>query len=278
MVREWEKIAREEIFPRLPAIVDGANALKNPIAVNAISDSINNDQFEEEIDTMMDDYELLLLILLIPFPQAMERVSQDVSSFNDRQWKKIVKHSLGIDLFKSEPWLSSELASFVSVNLALMNKLKNDIIADIKSIINTFIRQGKKTIDIQRQITVGTQGKKGIFHKGKNRAILIGRDQTEKLNGELQKIRQTEFGVTQFIWNTRRDDRVRDMHVPLEGKICSWKNSTIYFTADGQRRSRNSINATLAQPGEDINCRCSGGPLFNENQFADIILQNRSIR
>lgn len=296
VVAQWEKLAREQILPRIPHIVDTANALKNPIGTNVISDSVstiefveeqfrkqfrsefnqimrnNLDQFEDETKETTDHYELLLLLLLIPFPRAMEIVSQDVSDFNNRQWKKILKHSLDLDFFQPEPWLSGHLNSFVLANVALMAKLLRDVVNDIIVTINTMVREGKKAVDIIRQIFVGTQGKKGIFPKAKNRARAISNNEVDKLNGELQKTRQTEFGVTQFVWQTQQDNRVRSMHRPLQGKTCSWKNSTIYFDSEGNRRERSSIGATLAQPGEDFNCRCYASPVFSSVKDIELIV------
>jgi SPP1 gp7 family putative phage head morphogenesis protein len=81
-----------------------------------------------------------------------------------------------------------------------------------------------------------------------SRAQLIARDQIGKLNGELNQVRQEELGVTDFIWRTERDNRVRPEHAALEGKQYTW--------AQG--------HPTEGIPGEPINCRCFPEPVLDE--------------
>ena len=80
-------------------------------------------------------------------------------------------------------------------------------------------------------------------------ANLIARDQISKLNGQLNKVRQTSAGITKFVWRTQKDDRVRPRHRQLHGKEFGWEEG-----ADG----------TI--PGEPINCRCWGQAVIDRDQ------------
>lgn len=68
----------------------------------------------------------------------------------------------------------------------------------------------------------------------------LTRDQTGKLIGSLNRARQTEVGVSEYIWSTSEDERVRPTHVANNGIRFSW----------------NSPPAVTGHPGEDIQCRC----------------------
>ena len=52
----------------------------------------------------------------------------------------------------------------------------------------------------------------------RSRAELIARDQVLKLNAEVTQRRHEAAGITEFVWSTSRDERVRPDHKALEGK------------------------------------------------------------
>lgn len=83
-----------------------------------------------------------------------------------------------------------------------------------------------------------------------SRAELIARDQTGKLNAKFNQVRQTSLGVEKFEWQTAGDERVRDSHAELDGKVFAWDDPP---TVDGEE----------ALPGEPINCRCVGAPVID---------------
>jgi SPP1 gp7 family putative phage head morphogenesis protein len=80
-----------------------------------------------------------------------------------------------------------------------------------------------------------------------SRAELIARDQTLKLNGQITQLRQTGAGVSEYIWSTSRDERVRDSHRVLEGQRFSW-----------------SSPPEVGHPGEDYQCRCVALPVIED--------------
>ena len=86
-----------------------------------------------------------------------------------------------------------------------------------------------------------------------SRATLIARDQTLKLNGALNALRQTEAGVESYTWSTSRDERVRESHAELEGETFSWDDAP-----------------EPGHPGEDIQCRCVAIPVIAEFEGLDL--------
>lgn len=82
-----------------------------------------------------------------------------------------------------------------------------------------------------------------------NRAELIARDQTLKLNGAITKARQVAAGVRRYTWSTVGDERVRDDHKILEGEIFSW-----------------DAPPEPGHPGQDFQCRCVAIPVIEDEE------------
>ena len=80
-----------------------------------------------------------------------------------------------------------------------------------------------------------------------SRAELIARDQTLKLNGAITQIRQENAGITEYIWSTSLDERVRETHAALEGQRFAWGTAP-----------------EVGHPGQDFQCRCVALPVIAE--------------
>lgn len=79
------------------------------------------------------------------------------------------------------------------------------------------------------------------------RATLIARDQTISLYGQINKKRQQNVGIEEYVWATSNDNRVRDQHADREGERFSW-----------------AVAPEDGHPGEAILCRCSAFPVLTE--------------
>ncbi|MDH2092297.1 minor capsid protein [Rhizobium pusense] len=80
------------------------------------------------------------------------------------------------------------------------------------------------------------------FSIGDSRAKLIARTETSRFNASLNQMRQEQAGVTSYTWTTSHDERVRERHRQLDGKVYKWGQAT---GAEGG-----------LPPGQPINCRC----------------------
>lgn len=84
-----------------------------------------------------------------------------------------------------------------------------------------------------------------------SRAELIARDQTLKLNGQLNETAQRAAGVGSYTWSGSLDARERPMHRELEGLTFSWDSPPV-TNEDGDTN----------HPGQDYQCRCIAIPLI----------------
>ena len=82
---------------------------------------------------------------------------------------------------------------------------------------------------------------------------------TRRTTAKLTRVRLKAIGVKRYIWETMRDDRVRDTHRVKEGKIYSFDNPP----------------ADTGNPGDDYNCRCKARPIVTKN--IERILQAKHI-
>ena len=73
----------------------------------------------------------------------------------------------------------------------------------------------------------------------------IARDQTTKTIGEFNRARQQDLGITEYVWSSSLDNRVRLSHEANEGITFSWDHPP-----------------ATGNPGEDIQCRCAARPVI----------------
>lgn len=173
-----------------------------------------------------------------------EKFAGRTSSFQKSQLLRQTKAALGVDLFIPELGLAPLIDGFVSENVSLIGSIPEKLFSDVESTITRGLQRGTSIRDLTSQISKQ-------FNLGRNRARLIARDQIGSLTAQLNKTRQTAIGVTKYRWRNVGDERVRDAHDSREGEIFLWKNPP-----DG------------GHPGEDVQCRCSPEPVFDELQTA----------
>ena len=152
-----------------------------------------------------------------------------------------------MDIFISEPWLKEELRNFASRNAALIKSVNKQFIDQVETTVFEGMRRGTRHEEISKQILgfgKDELGKVSKFRLAKTRANLIGRDQINKMNGNLTRLRQTEIGVKKYVWRTVNDNRVRHSHDLRNGQTYTWKKGSELNT----------------HPGDEINCRCYGEP------------------
>lgn len=91
------------------------------------------------------------------------------------------------------------------------------------------------------------------FDVTRSKADLLARDQTITLSARLSQHKMQSAGVTEYIWTTASDERVREYHKDLEGKRFRFDDPPI-ISPDGRR----------GNPGDDYQCRCVAFPVMDE--------------
>ena len=168
----------------------------------------------------------------------------EAARFNQKQFHAVVRSVFAVDVFTHEPWLLDVMKQLEAENIRLIQSIAPQYLETLHGKIVAAVRAGlphAKLADFIRE----------TYSLPKNRARLIARDQIGKLNGQLTMERQRNIGVTQYIWRTSLDERVRHEHREREGKVFAWDNPP----SDGH-------------PSEPIQCRCSAEGIYPD--FADL--------
>ena len=164
-----------------------------------------------------------------------------VAEFNKEQMQRNLKRVTGVDIIMTEPYLAGELELFTIGNVNLIKSIPQKTFNEIENIVFSGITTGERWENLADDI-------EERFDVSESRANLIARDQVSKLNGQLTQMRQTELGVSKYIWRTSLDERVRDSHRAKEGQEYDWSNPP----------------ADTGHPGQDFQCRCTPEPVLDE--------------
>lgn len=165
------------------------------------------------------------------------------SDFQRAQLAKQARASVSIDVRKLSGLdrnVPAQLVTFAKTNAQLVTGLGQRMADDIAEIVQDGAVSGSRWETIAGRLA----------HAGQvteSRAALIARDQVGKLFGDINKQRQTNLGVTRYVWRTVRDNRVREEHEALDGDSIAWDSPP-----------------TDGHPGEAVNCRCYADPDFSE--------------
>ena len=175
-----------------------------------------------------------------------------VNNFNKTMTDKRTEALLGITIPRSEPYVESQIASFTARNVDLIKDIPRQHISKLTAIIREGTERGDSTTSIIKDI-------QKLTGQTRRRAKLIARDQVSKFNGKLTQLRQTESGIDEYIWSTSKDEKVRNSHARLNGKIFSWNDPP-----------------PVGHPGEDVQCRCI--PIAYIPEFMDTTATINKIR
>ncbi|NMH83280.1 phage head morphogenesis protein [Heyndrickxia coagulans] len=156
------------------------------------------------------------------------------SKANIQQQARII----GIDPTQTEPWLDEFMRSSINENVSYISTIRDEYFPKIEAIIYQGVKNGQSIKSIRDQLVerIGMT---------KNRAQFIAVDQTGSIFGQMTAKRHQEMGVNKFKWSTSHDDRVRQAHRVLDGKIFAYSDPP-----------------SEGLPGTPYRCRCVAIPVF----------------
>lgn len=239
------------------------------------------------LDSWSDDLDALMVYLLefsghviSPVVFRLPEVYAAVSVFNDKQWRLVVKSGtgltipaaggmpgvftaisdpraitarfgVGVDVYRSEPWLAELQKNWISQNTQLIKSIPAQYLSKVEQTVRNGVMQGVAPRELAKEV-------KSLYGVTDRRAKIIARDQIGKANGELTQYRQTDLGVEEYKWRTAKDERVRGnpsgrfpkavpSHYAREGKTFKWDKPP-----EG------------GHPGMAVLCRCSAEPVFSK--------------
>ncbi|EUD10102.1 protein F-like protein [Providencia alcalifaciens 205/92] len=172
---------------------------------------------------------------------------------------KTYQNAFDIDLsgFLSDEAIRDDMARAVKENVDLIKSIQTDFINDIGEKVFSNLAGGGRHENLVSLI-------KERGNISKSRAKFIARDQTAKLNAALNESRHRSLGLDLYEWGGTGDERERESHLKLNGKLCKYSDPTVYSDDGGKTwKKRKSIGAYEGAPGTDFQCRCVSLPYIS---------------
>lgn len=154
-----------------------------------------------------------------------------------------------------------DLKLILQRNVQLITNVASQTITNIENIVYDGMTNGEGWHGII----------KGLEHQPEisaRRIKLIARDQTAKTNQALNMLSQKSAGIKFFMWKTAGDERVRERHRHLDGKIYAWNEPEYYPYIDDKK--------TRGIPSQAIQCRCDARPVWILQGYEPIHLPDGS--
>lgn len=160
---------------------------------------------------------------------------------NKTRFYSAMEGAIGINLqtIVQNEGLEDILVATTRENVALIRSIPEEYFKKIETVVFTGTTRSNAAGSMIKQI-------QKIGKVTANRAKLIARDQTSKLNAALTQQRSENLGVEEYIWRTAGDERVRETHRSKNGKVFRWDNPP----------------KDTGHPGQDIQCRCVAQPII----------------
>jgi len=169
------------------------------------------------------------------------------NSENDKKFKSslgIEVQGIGVDIYGGSPELKDYLAASAYDNAQLIKSIPAQYLGQVESLMMANMRAGLRPSAIAKQL----QQQFGITQR---RARFIAKDQTAKINGDLNEKRQKAIGGEYFQWIDSDDERVRHSHSEIANRITAYGKG-IYRWDDLPMNDK----GVRTKPGSDYGCRC----------------------
>ena len=160
-----------------------------------------------------------------------------------------MERTLGVKIlsgYYDETFYKELLEQWFRENMQMISSIPQELVRQIRDILWEDITNRATTEQMAQHI-------RHTCKVSQSKAKFIARDQVGKLQAQLTRQQQTDAGVREYIWSSKRDSKVRHQHRKLNGKKFSWDSPPISDPKTGRR----------CHPGEDY--RCTAIPVFPRN-------------
>ncbi len=247
LTNAYMELLRDTLTKYLPVIKKAANEAKRldtALHTDAIDlETVIRDTFRAmniELDSKTEKFLLR---------SKLEKLSNLTRKLTVKEWKRVVSKTLGIDItddYYLGEFYRESLKRWTDTNVDLIKSIPAGSLGEMQEIVQSGYATGKSTTSILKEV-------QSAYGVNKRKAAFLARDQMAKLNADLTQAEQTDAGVTEYIWSSSGDGRVRDRHRFLDGKTFKWSEPPIVDVKTGRR----------AHPGQDYQCRCVAIPKFD---------------
>lgn len=182
-------------------------------------------------------------------PFARQQAREIASTFVTDASTRAMRRTVGIDLYGGNDQLVDYLKAAADQNAALITSIPVQYLEQVSNIVIGNMRSGMRPSYIEQALVKQ-------FGVTQRRARLISRDQTSRITGDINRIRQTSSGISYFRWLTAQDERVRHTHVIAGSRDTKYGKGVYKWN----ELPKNEKGAPM-YPGSEINCRCVAVPV-----------------
>lgn len=183
---------------------------------------------------------------------ASNIISRILNLGNDK-FRKSLEQTYGVDVGRmiNQNKLNDLVALQRHKQEVLIKSIPAQFFSQIELIIQNGISGNKTYKEIAKEIK-GISGISSTYGKLDNRVKLIARNEVSTINANLNNARAESSGITQAIWQTSGDERVRGVN-PKDRQDHASLDGQVYDLKVGLKDPR---SGEMITPGSAINCRC----------------------
>ena len=240
ILHPMKEVTLRALLQPLPGIIEEADRERRD-SVHVIKLDSSTSRLRGILDKLSEQFTENLSVAQLDALAA--RIGKRTSDFQRETLRRQLRAALGVDPLLSEPAsLTARAEQFTAENVRLIKTVPSRFFGELEQRLIAGIRSGTRASDLTQEIS-------DRYDVSETNAARIANDQVGKFFGELNKVRQTNLGITTYTWRTVGDNRVREDHDDREGEQFDWSDPP----EDGH-------------PGEAVNCRC-----WPEPDLSDII-------
>lgn len=189
--------------------VDYVQDIKNTIA--EILAGYQTDKFKELVQRLVS-----------------EAITQSAADFN-KLFALEVKKAVGVDISPLLSQYYDDIGLATQINAEMIESIPEQYLANVQATVLRNMQQGLRYEELAKNL-------QQEYNLTANRAKLIARDQTGKLNLAITESQAKDIGSDEFIFSTSHDERVRSSHRAADGEPCKIGDSIYNLRYDIQCR------------------------------------------
>lgn len=172
--------------------------------------------------------------------KEVKRILESLNRTNQKSFYGNVEGVTGITVkqLTANEGLTPQMNALIAETQEWVKKLRDDNLAYFTNNTLRVMAEGSDFSEVMAEYNSEAK-------KRKDHSKFIARNQIANFNGLSGKIRAQKLGITQAVWETSKDERVRHSHQARQGKVYNLDEG-LYSSTDGK---------TL-YPGTDYSCRC----------------------
>lgn len=172
----------------------------------------------EDIEAEITAVERGAVQAILTFRREYERWAEGIQRWHIDQLGKQLTYAPTATLRTELGRAGETLEDFLVRNVALVRNVSDQTRGRIADIVFRGLQARTPSRDIGREIAEAT----GL---GRKRALRIANDQTVKLSGALDRLRQEQLGFSSFVWRHSGKRHFRPEHKERDGKVFAWEGA-----------------------------------------------------